>query len=53
MPKKIPKGAEVVEIPEKDEEKEKMIYMCILCKHMFKDPGLCPNCNTVLKKGAE
>ena len=58
MPKRIiskKKGAkkpEIINLPANDIEKEKMIYACLLCKQMFKDPGLCPNCNIVLKKKA-
>lgn len=41
----------VIEIPE-DEEMEKMVYACLACKAIFKEPGMCSNCNLVLKKKA-
>jgi len=33
-------------------QKEKEIYKCLVCKAMFKEAGMCPNCNVVLKKPA-
>ena len=33
-------------------EKQKAVYACVVCEGMFKDPGMCPDCNQVLKKGA-
>ena len=44
--------SEEVKISGKDEEKEKAIYACLACKAIFKDAGMCPNCNLVLKKKA-
>ena len=41
----------MIEIPESEED-EKMVYACLACKSIFKDSGLCPNCNVVLKKKA-
>ena len=42
---------EVIDIPE-NEEKQKAIFACLACKAIFKDPGMCPNCDMVLKKKA-
>ena len=51
MPKKQKRPEEVI-VPE-NEEQEKQIYACLACKAMYKDAGMCPNCNLVLKKKAE
>lgn len=34
------------------EKKQKAIYACMICKQMFKDPGMCPDCDKILKKSA-
>ena len=33
-------------------EKQKAIYACTICKGMFKESGMCPDCDGVLKKHA-
>ncbi len=33
-------------------DKQKALYACMVCKGMFKDPGMCPDCDGVLKKSA-
>jgi len=33
-------------------DKQKAVYACTICKSMFKEDGMCPDCDTVLKKGA-
>ena len=33
-------------------EKQKAVYACTICKGMFKESGMCPDCDTVLKKPA-
>ena len=45
------KKTTVIDIPE-DTEAEKMVYACLACRAIFKDAGMCPNCNLVLKKRA-
>jgi len=37
---------------ENEEEKIKSIYACVLCKKIFKGPGMCPGCNAILRKQA-
>jgi len=34
------------------ENKQKAVYACMVCKNMFSEPGMCPDCDQVLKKGA-
>ncbi|MBI4176023.1 MAG: hypothetical protein HY518_02380 [Candidatus Aenigmarchaeota archaeon] len=47
------KSADTKKQEEGDEEKrEKDIYACMVCRSMFKQPGMCPDCDRVLKKKA-
>ncbi len=32
------------------EERQKAVYACMMCKNMFNDKGMCPDCDVVLKK---
>ncbi|MBI4021264.1 MAG: hypothetical protein HY369_03405 [Candidatus Aenigmarchaeota archaeon] len=34
------------------EKQEKLLYACLACRATFKDPGMCPDCDAVLKKKA-
>lgn len=48
----MPKKKEtVLDVPETEEE-QKAMYACLACKAIFKEAGMCPNCNMLLKKKA-
>lgn len=47
----MPKKPQTINLPDQDEAK-KAIYACLACKSIFKEPGMCPDCNAVLKKRA-
>lgn len=36
-----------------NDEQKKIAYVCSVCQEMFKDAGMCPNCDAVLKKKGE
>ena len=42
----------IEEMKKQEEEKRKAIYACMVCKSMFKKPGMCPGCDQMLKKKA-
>lgn len=44
---------EKTEETEEEEKEKKVAYVCNVCKAMFKEGGMCPNCDVVLKKRGE